>query len=153
LLGSEKSKLQNTPIIATLGIAQLPTDAVEVWQKYGHRLMLWFHPSGYFSWVGIHDRPKDSKPGEWKFLVAQSWKSPDPDYNPRSLRGDAILADAKQRAQEFGHDFKYLWQSIPDGTQMWHNRLTDWSPETAWDNHNGTVTLVGDAAHSMTFRK
>ena len=37
--------------------------------------------------------------------------------------------------------------------------LVSWTPppptdtEPCWDNYNGTVTVIGDAAHPMTFRK
>ena len=34
--------------------------------------------------------------------------------------------------------------------------LTDWDPGLEghrWDNHNGLVTLVGDAAHPMTYQR
>ena len=103
--------------------------------------------------VPVHDAYSDSKPGDWTFMMIQSWKPEDPNYDPSSLQGDdRILADMKRRAKEFGPNFDFLTQSIPAGTQCWHNRLSSWTPEQ-WDNRNGTVTLGGDAAHSLTFRK
>lgn len=100
----------------------------------------------------VHDACGDSKPGEWEFMIAMSWIPSDPNYDPSKLKGDKILADMKQRATVFGENFNFMLQSIPEGTQCWHNRLSQWNPEP-WDNLNGTVTLGGDAAHSMTFRK
>jgi 2-polyprenyl-6-methoxyphenol hydroxylase-like FAD-dependent oxidoreductase len=85
-------------------------------------------------------------------MLVHSWDPQDPTYDPLSLQGDAALQDLKQRASTFGDGFSFILKSIPDGTRMWHNRLSSWSPEQ-WDNHNGTITLIGDAAHPMTFRK
>ena len=92
------------------------------------------------------------KPGEGKWLMAQSWIPSDSSYDPKSLPRGNILPDMKRRATEYGEGFSFLWQSIPDDTRCWHNRLTTWLPEP-WDNQNGTITLIGDSAHSMTFRK
>lgn len=86
-------------------------------------------------------------------MMIMSWIPSDPNYNVEALNSsEAILQDLKSRAEEFSEDFKFLWKSIPEGTRCWHNRLSSWSPEK-WDNRNGTVTLVGDSAHPMTFRK
>lgn len=74
------------------------------------------------------------------------------DYDTTSLQGPAILSDLKQRAKSFGEPFRTALESIPEGTQCWHNQLTYWVT-TPWDNHNSTVTLVGDAAHPMTFHR
>ncbi len=103
--------------------------------------------------MAVHDAPTGSKPGEWKFLMAQTWRQSDPEYDAKALQGRAILDDMKQRAKEFGPNFSEIWQSMPDDTPCWHSRVADWAPDMRWDNHNGTVTLVGDAAHSLTFRK
>ena len=84
--------------------------------------------------------------------MAQSWKPSDPNYDPKTLRGEDILKDVKRRGKEFSDYFSDIWQAIPEGTRCWHSRLSYWITEP-WDNHNGTITLVGDSAHSMTFRK
>lgn len=52
LFGKEKSKLEGTPIVATLAVARLSAEAIARYQNYGSRMMLMFHPSGYFSWIG-----------------------------------------------------------------------------------------------------
>ena len=45
-------------------------------------------------------------------------------------------------------------QDIPDGTEVKIVNLEDWvSSHGAWDNHDRRVTLIGDAAHSMTMCK
>jgi len=70
---------------------------------------------------------------------------------PTGLSGSEILKDLKERAEPFAEPFRSIFQSIPDGTTAWHNRLSLW-PTQPWDNRSGTFTLAGDAAHPMTFR-
>jgi hypothetical protein len=82
-------------------------------------------------------------------MILQSWAS---DQDLPDLKGPKILEDLKERGKLYGEPFNELFQSIPEDTRCWHGRLSYW-PTEAWDNHNGTVTLVGDAAHPMTFRK
>jgi hypothetical protein len=86
-------------------------------------------------------------------MIATTWKPEDPNYDPKSLKGEAVLEDFKRRAREYGPNFSDILQSIPEGTHCWHSWMTDWLPDGQWDNHNGTITMVGDAAHAMTFRK
>lgn len=68
------------------------------------------------------------------------------------LSGEAILDDLKQKASRFAEPFRSVFESLPTGTKIWHSRLSYWETQP-WDNRNGTLTLVGDAAHPMTFRK
>lgn len=150
LLGPEKAALQPSPLVASVTMAKLPAPAAERFKSKARRQFINFHPHGYFNWIGIHDAYGDSQPGDWTFMMIMSWAQSE---DPASLQGDtAILADLKSRAEVFSEDIKFMWQSIPEGTRCWHNRLSSWVPEK-WDNRNGTVTLIGDAAHPMTFRK
>ena len=54
LLGSDKSALQPSPIVASLAIAQLPAEAVQKFRNLApkNRMIITFHPNGYFSWIG-----------------------------------------------------------------------------------------------------
>jgi 2-polyprenyl-6-methoxyphenol hydroxylase-like FAD-dependent oxidoreductase len=81
-------------------------------------------------------------------MIMLTWMS---DRDPKELQGPAILSDLKERAIRFADPFKKVLLSLPDDTVCRHNRLSYW-PTEQWDNHNGTVTLAGDAAHPMTFR-
>jgi hypothetical protein len=78
----------------------------------------------------------------------QTWRSDE----PTGLKGDNILLDMYERGKAFGSPFKEAFLTIPEGTMAWHSRLSYW-PTRRWDNKNGLVTLAGDAAHPMTFRK
>ena len=42
--------------------------------------------------------------------------------------------------------------AAPETSPIWCDRLGQW-PTIAWDNMRGRVTLAGDAAHPMTYRK
>lgn len=152
LVGPEKANLNMSPLVASVTMAKLPVEAALKFQEMTRRLMVIFHPDGYFNWIGLHDAHDDSQPGDWTFMMIMTWIPTDPNYDTRALQGDKILADMKQRAEVFGDRIKFMWQSIPEGTPCWHNRLSYWVPEP-WDNHNGTITIAGDAAHPMTFHR
>jgi hypothetical protein len=81
-------------------------------------------------------------------MIMQSWAS---ERDPPSLKGLEIVEDMKERGRLYAEPFNAILQSIPEDSRSWHSRLSYW-PTEAWDNHNGTVTLIGDAAHPMTFR-
>lgn len=78
----------------------------------------------------------------------QTWRSD----TPTGLKGDDILKAFYERSKDFGSPFKEAFLSVPKGTTVWHNRLSYW-PTKPWDSRSGLVTLAGDAAHPMTFRK
>lgn len=80
-------------------------------------------------------------------MLTQTWKTD----QPTNLEGDAILQDVYERGKAFGYPFNEVFASIPFGTKVWHNRSCTW-PTEPWDG-KGFVTLAGDDAHPMTFRK
>jgi hypothetical protein len=41
---------------------------------------------------------------------------------------------------------------MPNNTKVTYDKMAYWVP-VPWDNHEGRVTLAGDAAHPMTPRK
>jgi hypothetical protein len=81
-------------------------------------------------------------------MIILSWISD----SDTGLSATTIAADIKKKADTFGEPFRTILKSIPSETTIWHNRLSSW-PTQPWDSRNGTVTLAGDAAHPMTFRK
>ncbi|KAL7944856.1 FAD/NAD(P)-binding domain-containing protein [Trichoderma barbatum] len=61
------------------------------------------------------------------------------------------LAWIRSLASDWAEPFRGIVHDIPEETELREIVLEDWPPqEKGWDNHNGTVTLVGDAAHGMT---
>ncbi len=57
----------------------------------------------------------------------------------------------KQLAEGWTDPFKEIVMNIPETAQAKTIRLEDWVPKIgAWDNKEGRVTMIGDAAHAMT---
>ena len=64
------------------------------------------------------------------------------------------LAWMRKLAADWAEPFRQLVYDLPPETELREIVLEDWPPRKgAWDHHNGTVTLVGDAAHGMTMCK
>ena len=55
--------------------------------------------------------------------------------------------------KDFTEPFRSANAWIPDGTPVYANRFTYWEPPLSWNNLGGKISLAGDAAHPMTFRK
>ena len=78
-----------------------------------------------------------------------SWRKPETDNDNNAVS----LADIKLKYKEFAEPFRSANAWIPDGTPVYANRVTYWEPPGSWNNHGGKMSLAGDAAHPMTFRK
>lgn len=62
----------------------------------------------------------------------------------------------KEIAKGWCEPFRSFVLDVPEETEVKVVRLEDWVPGTegrCWDNRQGRVTLVGDAAHAMTMCK
>ncbi|CAP65149.1 uncharacterized protein PODANS_5_7210, partial [Podospora anserina S mat+] len=130
----QEAALLSCPIVTTATLTTFPKEIAGELAKLHPKHIITFDPAGMIVWIGglfpshcDHDR---------ELIVTGS---------------DAILADLKCRAEKLAFPFKDAIQSVPNGTRAWHARLSYW-PTKPWDNHNGKVTLAGDAAHPMTFR-
>jgi len=146
IFGEEKARAQ-----------KVPYSAVNVHVKYGdvekarfvrrnHPIMSHaIHPDGYWLWISIQDVPDPEDPATWTFQLQTTWKTREGE-DPTSLE---LL---KQKAVTFCEPFKSANLWIPDGTKLSSNNLSYWMP-VQWDNRGGRVTLVGDAAHPMTFQR
>ena len=66
------------------------------------------------------------------------------------------LAYQKELAKGFCDPFRSVFEWTPDDSPVWYWKLRQWDPSEpkhSWDNHDGRVTLAGDAAHPMTFQR
>lgn len=43
-----------SPLVASAAMAKLPKEAAEKFKEITRRMMVIFHPDGYFNWVGGH---------------------------------------------------------------------------------------------------
>lgn len=98
----------------------------------------------------VIDVPDDKAPETWKFQLMTSWRKSDDDEKDKIAA--AGLAEIKMKTKDFAEPFRSANAWIPDGTPVYTNRMTYWEP-IPWDNHGGRISLAGDAAHPMTFRK
>lgn len=61
------------------------------------------------------------------------------------------IALLRRLSANWTEPFRSLIYDVPDDTIIRTIHLEDWDPsETSWDNRDGRVTLLGDAAHPMT---
>jgi 2-polyprenyl-6-methoxyphenol hydroxylase-like FAD-dependent oxidoreductase len=70
------------------------------------------------------------------------------------VRIEAIRLEWVYWAEKIAEPFRsaYLAVASDPSVTFWCDRLAEWRTEP-WDNRNGRVTLAGDAAHPMTYRK
>ncbi|KAI1490354.1 hypothetical protein F5X96DRAFT_694759 [Biscogniauxia mediterranea] len=75
----------------------------------------------------------------------------------RRRRRAAWLRAAKERSRSFAEPLRSCYEWLADDhEEVYYSRVANWDPslpEHAWDNHGGLVTLVGDAAHPMTYQR
>lgn len=76
-----------------------------------------------------------------------SWRKPD-GFDTASI----TLADVQAKTARFCEPFRSANAWVPEDSKVYINNVTYWEP-VPWDNRKGMVTLAGDAAHAMSFRK
>jgi hypothetical protein len=111
--------------------------------------------TGTYLWFSTLDTPEvNGSKGDEKYYSAQlniSWPVMDsndgiPDSDKEKLLRMQVLADV------FEDRLRFPVQDIPKGTEILEIKLADW-PCLEWPNHEGKITLIGDAAHAMTMCK
>ena len=108
------------------------------------------HPKSMYVGIFVLDKPDLQKPDTWEFYILATWAKQDADYE----EGKNMVDELRQRMDDWADPYKSAVEWIPEGTNAKAVQLRIWGPpESGWDNRNGRVTLAGDAAHSMTFRK
>lgn len=80
--------------------------------------------------------------------LMMSWIYQSPSDEVPATNAERVAA-MKQMAQCFEERLREAVERIPDNAVISEVRLQDW-PTRAWDNMEGRITLVGDAAHAMT---
>ncbi len=115
------------------------------------------HPKGMYIGIFLLDKPDLDKPESWIFYFLVTWpKQEDTDTNDgeNTTTDDVNMADEfRKRADGWADPFKSAVDWMPKDIKAKAVPLKIWGPKSGWDNRQGRVTLAGDAAHSMTFRK
>lgn len=83
-------------------------------------------------------------PETWVFHLAMAWLGD----SDNSLSYPERLAMIKEKAKTLGEPARSAFTWIPDDTLVHKADISYWVSR-AWDNKNGRMTLVGDAAHPM----
>ena len=97
----------------------------------------------------VHEKLDAEHPETWKWIIHLTWLQEDGKFpsSPAEIR-----AEWNKRGEKLAEPLRSVFLSLPAGATIWCDRLSQW-PTIAWDNRGGRVTLMGDAAHPMTYRK
>ena len=152
--------------VASYALTTLGEESTLAMRRLHPRYTAQIHPDGVYAFIAgkfldlpeiyvctdiltftVHDTSSED-PAQWTWLLTQSWRSPE----PTNLKGAAVLANMKERAQSFASPWREAYLNMPDGTPAWHSRMANW-PTKPWDSKGGKITLIGDAAHPMTIRE
>lgn len=158
------------PTLAT--ITRIPYAATFVQQKFTveqalhlrsfHPLFLASaHPANNFAFFGMQDAADPNDPSSWTFFFYISFASSLSEQDATRDWTDAQrLKQQKELARGFCDPWKSAYEWTPDDSPVWYMGLTEWDPgalvqgeSRRWDNHQGRVTLVGDACHPMTYQR
>ena len=86
-------------------------------------------------------------PTTWSF---QSFVSEWTDQRKIPETSAERLADLKRLATTFCEPYRTAALSLPDDTYVYLDTIKHWEKPVPWDNHDGRITLAGDAAHPMS---
>jgi len=107
------------------------------------------HPKGFTFLMSLLDVPDPDDPSTWNFQLLTSYKDTLLPLSEEENTSENRLKVLKDLSRDHAEPRKSAMAWIPKGHFVPRDRLAIWSP-IPWDNHNGRVTLAGDAAHSMT---
>ena len=145
---------QEIPVRCVGVTVDMTPEQVKVLRDIDPLLFQGCHPAtGNFLWVSMLETPEVNgtlgTPNErYQVQMLISWKATGED-DQVPLTDAERVAEMKRRAAEFHPLLRKTIDSIPESTAAVEIVLQDW-PCLHWDNCNGRVTLVGDAAHAMT---
>ncbi|KAF2260581.1 FAD/NAD(P)-binding domain-containing protein [Lojkania enalia] len=121
-------------------------------KKHLHPLVdIAIHPEGHYIRTNVLDMPDLNDPSTWTFQILSTWPIKNvEDYDNDTDRLKRFKAHVKREG--WAEPYKSIVEWIPDDTFILKDQLKIWKP-VKWDNHDGRVTLCGDAAHAMTFHR
>lgn len=158
LLGPEKALSTRLPYSATFVQAKFTREQALHLRSFHPLYIAAPNPAGTFAFFGLQDAPEVDKPEDWTFFFYISWNSTleQQDEERKAFGNKERLAQVKERSKVYCDPWKSALEWVPEDQPCWYFDLAVWDPslpEHNWDNKNGRVTLAGDAAHPMTYRK
>ncbi|KIW05397.1 hypothetical protein, variant [Verruconis gallopava] len=146
IFGPEKGKVTPVPYCGVNLHVKYGDKEKALFVRQKHPIMTHaIHPDGYWLWISIQDVPDPNDPATWTFQLQCTWKNKGND-DPTDYK--ALM----EKAKTFGEPFKSAFLWVPEGTPLYANFLSYWRPQP-FDTKNGRITLLGDAAHPMTFQR
>ncbi|KAI1390924.1 FAD/NAD(P)-binding domain-containing protein [Hypoxylon trugodes] len=161
LLGPERAANKKLPLAATFVTASYPRDvAVRLRACSLNPIINAFpHPENMMGLFSLLDGADKEHPENWEFAYYISVPiSVEEQEKERGLvsKADRVRA-AKKNSLKFQDPLRTAYELIPDDLdKVYYTPNANWDPslpEHEWDNHGGLVTLVGDAAHPMTYHR
>jgi 2-polyprenyl-6-methoxyphenol hydroxylase-like FAD-dependent oxidoreductase len=157
LLGPELGAINRIPYAATFVQRRFTKDQALFLRSFHPLFLASAHPSNNFAFFGMHDAADPDDPTSWTFFFYISWQSSLEEQEATKDWTDAQrLAQQKDFAKRFCDPWKSAYEWTPDDASVWYMGLTDWDSgieSHQWDNHDGLITLVGDACHPMTYQR
>ncbi|KAG8858273.1 hypothetical protein FRB96_005404 [Tulasnella sp. 330] len=157
LLGPEKAQLTTLPFAFSFVYATFTESQVRFLRSFHPLYIAGIHPLGYMGWCGLHSAQNPLEPESWVMSLMISFKtSLEEEEQTKDWTNSMKLRQMKEMAKSFSEPWRSGFEWLPEGQKVWYTPFSMWDPsvsEHQWDNHNGRVTLVGDAAHPMTFQR
>jgi 2-polyprenyl-6-methoxyphenol hydroxylase-like FAD-dependent oxidoreductase len=107
------------------------------------------HPKNMYLGLFLLDKPEITKPETWIFYILVTWLIATKEDEENS---ENRLERLRAHMDGWADPYKSVVDWLPDDVVIKPDQLRIWHPKP-WDNHKGSVTLAGDAAHSMTFHR
>ena len=96
-------------------------------------------------------KPDHERPEEWTWILSMAIRQPESGSEGLNTP-QAIRRAWDPHAEQFAEPWRSAMLSLSGDTVICSDTLTQW-PTVKWENSRGPVTLAGDAAHPMTYRK
>jgi len=156
LLGPEPAALDPIPFATIFVHSSYTREQALYLRGLKHPLSIGtIHPDGIIGAFFVVDAADEQRPETWRFMMYLSSK-PDDMAAVKDMTKAEIVAKAKAMAKHMCEPIRSGFEWLPDDlNEAYYVPMKDWDPSLkkhSWDNHGGLVTLVGDAAHTMTYR-
>ncbi|KAI0166803.1 FAD/NAD(P)-binding domain-containing protein [Hypoxylon sp. FL1284] len=161
LVGAEVAKLKKLPIAATFITTTFPADRAVQLRKSVHPIFnTIIHPDNMVGMFTLLDGTHKDRPETWVFSYYISWNSSPEEQAAEAAAGMGVrerLQQGKQKSRAFADPLRSCYDLTPDDHKgVYYLTMGNWDPslpEHAWDNRGGLVTLLGDAAHPLTYNR
>ncbi|KAI1765921.1 FAD/NAD(P)-binding domain-containing protein [Hypoxylon sp. FL1150] len=161
LVGAERARLKRLPLAATFVTASFQRErALQLRGSVHPILNAIVHPDDMMGMFAVLDAADKERPENWRFSFYISWPCSLEEQAAEAAAGMGPrerLRQAKEKSRAFADPLRTCYELVPDDSdRVYYGANGNWDPslpEHEWDNHGGLVTLVGDAAHPMTYHR